>query len=176
MKVPRRSDGRDTNRPGWPPMAAYTIDVALLAAWAIERLLRAIGVPWARHTCGTWRDRFCLAWCCPDWITTRLRLRRHCHDGRKCCNANKPDHLQPPSLVLGQRGRCDGVPKAVSTVRGDEPFHCRAELGRSKGPCGRCSSKTAFLVELWRTQQERATGDMKGFGFLVMRAERSIAL
>jgi hypothetical protein len=63
-------------------------------------------------------------------------------------------------------------PRCVETSR----FHCRAELGRSKCPFGRCSSKTAFLVELWRTQQERATGDMKGFGFLVMRAERSIAL
>jgi hypothetical protein len=30
--------------------------------------------------------------------------------------------------------------------------------------------KTAFLVELWRIQQESATGDMKGFGFLAMRA------
>jgi hypothetical protein len=56
------------------------------------------------------------------------------------------------------------------------PRCAETKLGRSKCPFGRCSSKTAFLVELWRTQQERATGDMKGFGFLVMRAERSIAL
>jgi len=128
------------------------------------------------HTRRTRCDRLRLPRCCPYWIAAGLRMRRNCHSGCKCCNADEPDHLHgllrwdsrpTRTRCWGSHSHCPRRSEGTEIAQ----THCgsgrKAVAARGRLSCGACSLFTVPIALAW---PRRAISQLAMFSDALLRA------